>query len=466
MPICGCSTSTRRWSIRTLGWSRRTSGGAGPSGSSSWSNALGEALAAGRYFDVVVEYAKADQDDILCRITAYNRGPEPAELHILPQAWYRNTWSWGFGTERPALWSEAATTIRTTHRHLGDRWWYLEGRPHAPALLFTENETNRWRLFGVPNAGPYVKDAFHEAVVHGKSDWVNPAGRGSKAAGHYRAVIEPGGSMTVRTRLTSAPREDPFGPFDAIVAERLAEADAFYRAIQPPGLDDDRRHGPASGVCRALVVQAVLPLQRGALARRRPRRPRAAGEPAPGPQRRMAARLQPGRPERARQVGISLVRRLGHGVSLHRAGAARPRVGQAADRAAVARVVHASQRPAPGLRVGLRRRQPAGARARGPAGLPDRPRDDRSRGHRLPRGGLPQAALELHLVGQPQGPRGPQRVPGRVPGAGQHRRLRPQPSQPARRPSARAGRRHGVDGAVLPGHAGDRAGAVADPAGV
>src|SRR5262249_51646965 len=137
-------------------------------------DALGEALNAGRYFDVVVDYAKVAEEDILCRVTAHNRGPEPAALHILPQAWYRNTCSWGYGTERPALWAEGATVVRTVHRHLGERWWYLDDRPIVPALLFTENETNLQRLFGIPNHGPYVKDAFHDAVVHRRSDLVNP----------------------------------------------------------------------------------------------------------------------------------------------------------------------------------------------------------------------------------------------------------------------------------------------------
>jgi hypothetical protein len=204
-------------------------------------DAIGDALAAGRYFDIIVEYAKADEEDILCRVTAHNRGPEPAELHLLPHAWYRNTWSWGYGTDRPALWSESPTVVHTTHRHLGDRWWYLDDRAHAPKLLFTENETNHWRLFHTPNAGAYVKDAFHEAIVGGKPDRVNPAGRGSKAAGHYHVVLEPGAAQTVRTRLTDRPLEHPFGGFDAIVDGRLAEADAYYEAIHPAGLDDDRR---------------------------------------------------------------------------------------------------------------------------------------------------------------------------------------------------------------------------------
>ncbi len=204
-------------------------------------DAIGDAFAAGRYFDVVVDYAKAGPDDILCRITAHNRGPEPAELHILPHAWYRNSWSWGYGTERPTLHAEGGTTVRTTHRHLGERWWYLDDRPHVPTLLFTDNETNRRRLFGVQNSCRHVKDAFHEAVVHGRVKRVNPALTGSKAAAHYRVVIDPGASMTVRTRLADAAQAEPFADFDAIVAGRIVEADEFYRAIQPPGLDDDQR---------------------------------------------------------------------------------------------------------------------------------------------------------------------------------------------------------------------------------
>jgi hypothetical protein len=204
-------------------------------------DALGEVFASGRYFDVFVDYAKAGEEDILCRITAHNRGPEPAELHVLPHAWYRNSWSWGYGTERPALWAETGTTVKTTHRHLGDRWWYVDDRAHVPILLFTENETNRRQLFGVSNAGLYVKDAFHEAIVHGRGKRVNPERRGSKAAAHYHGVIDPGGSMTIRTRLTDAPNADPFADFDEIVARRMAEADEFYRAIQAPHLDDDRR---------------------------------------------------------------------------------------------------------------------------------------------------------------------------------------------------------------------------------
>ena len=154
-------------------------------------DAIGDALREGRYFDVFVEYAKADQEDILCRVTAINRGPEPAELHVLPHAWFRNTWSWGHDPRRPELRADGPGRVRVEHRHLGVRWWYVDAEPRSPELLFTENETNAERLFGVPNASPYVKDAFHEYVVGGRRDRVNPERRGTKAAAHYRATARP-----------------------------------------------------------------------------------------------------------------------------------------------------------------------------------------------------------------------------------------------------------------------------------
>ena len=204
-------------------------------------DALHEAFAAGRYFDIFVDYAKASQKDILCRITAYNRGPEPAPLHIAPQVWFRNTWSWGHQAERPVLEAAGSATVSGHHRHLGQCHWYLDIEPHAPALLFTENETNFERLFGVVNHGPFVKDAFHEAIVNGRANKVNPDRRGSKAAAHYHKMIAPGGSCEVRTRFTHDSLQNPFDDFDSIVERRMAETDEFYRTIQPEGLDEDQR---------------------------------------------------------------------------------------------------------------------------------------------------------------------------------------------------------------------------------
>ncbi|HEX3449675.1 MAG TPA: glucosidase [Isosphaeraceae bacterium] len=202
-------------------------------------DAIGGALAEGRYFDVYIEYAKASQEDILCKITAHNRGPDPAPLHVLPQIWFRNTWSWGYRARRPELEAAGPTVVRAFHRHLGERFWYLDIQPHAPALVFTENETNFQRLFGVPNAGPFVKDAFHDAIVGGLLDKVNPKQKGTKAAAHYSGMVAAGGSLTIRARFTNSQEGDPFGDFDAIVERRLAETDDFYRSIQPAGLGED-----------------------------------------------------------------------------------------------------------------------------------------------------------------------------------------------------------------------------------
>jgi hypothetical protein len=197
-----------------------------------------------RYFDVVVEYAKAAVEDILIRVTATNRGPAPAEIHLLPTLWFRNTWSWDRRQERPVL--RAGTlrpgraVIEGEQELLGARWLYCEG---APELLFTENETNAARLHGTPNAGPYVKDGINERVVSGQAGAVNPALTGTKAAAWYRATVEPGQSVTVRLRLTNTPlASDPFGRlFERDLAARIREADEFYATVIPPALSDDAR---------------------------------------------------------------------------------------------------------------------------------------------------------------------------------------------------------------------------------
>ena len=190
-----------------------------------------------RYFDVLFEYAKATPEDILIRITAYNRGPELAKLDLLPTLWFRNTWSWG----RPDLAGQCeapklapvrdvrgASVIEARHDYYGRRWLVCEC---SPPLLFTENETNFKRLFGVTNRTPYVKDSIHDYVIHGWGDAVNPAQQGTKASAHYPFEIPSGGSVTLRLRLTDqAPRADMFGgQFEEVFARRLKEADEFYR---------------------------------------------------------------------------------------------------------------------------------------------------------------------------------------------------------------------------------------------
>ena len=155
-----------------------------------------------RYFDVFVEYAKEGPEDILVRITVCNRGPEAARLRVLPTLWFRNTWSWGDDEAKPSLRAAGTGVIQASHADLGEYWLSCDG---TPELLFTENETNTGRLWGHPNASPYVKDAFHACVVSGQARAVNPDRVGTKAAAHYVLDVPAGGSQTVRVRLSACP---------------------------------------------------------------------------------------------------------------------------------------------------------------------------------------------------------------------------------------------------------------------
>src|SRR5271157_3194590 len=151
-----------------------------------------------RYFDVFVEYAKADPEDVLIKISVHNRGPEAAQIHVLPTLWFRNTWSWGDDETKPLLGQVDREQIHASHPQLGEYTLQCEG---AAELLFTENESNAGRLWGQPNSSPYVKDAFHEYVVSGKREAVNPARTGTKAAAHYVLDVPAGQSKVVRLRL-------------------------------------------------------------------------------------------------------------------------------------------------------------------------------------------------------------------------------------------------------------------------
>ena len=215
-----------------------------------------------RYFDVVVEYAKAGPEDILIRVTAHNRGPEPTELRLLPTVWFRNIWSWDPNASRPILSREPPSgdtaVIRVDESTYGRRWLICDG---APELLFTENETNNRRLFDVPNRTPYVKDGINNYIVAGETGAINPDQAGTKASALYHANIEPGESTTLRLRLTDqSPSPPPSSSarrslgaaaatavphssfdtnFDEVFALRLAEADQFYSNRMPIGLSQD-----------------------------------------------------------------------------------------------------------------------------------------------------------------------------------------------------------------------------------
>jgi hypothetical protein len=217
-----------------------------------------------RYFDVFMEYAKAAPEDILIKITAWNRGPEEAQLDLLPTFWFRNIWSFGEKHGHPKLWrvkdystadTPTAAVVAAQENRYGARWLLAEG---APEMLFTENETNFQRVFGFPNAKPYVKDSFHDYLIHGVHEAVNPAQTGTKCAAHYHARIAPGASSTLRLRLTNidpqtggiqqetAPNTqtaNPFGDeFEKTFEMRRVEADQFYAHRFPQDRSADARN--------------------------------------------------------------------------------------------------------------------------------------------------------------------------------------------------------------------------------
>ena len=196
-----------------------------------------------RYFDVVVEYAKAAPDDILMQVTAYNRGPDAATLHLLPTLWFRNTWSWGDEVSKPTMAAAQATgavVVEASDPELGK--WRLAAES-GTELLFCENETNNQRLFGTPNASAYVKDGVNDYVVGGATGAVNPEGTGTKVAAHHVLELEPGQSASIRVRLSAGTvglGEEPLGTsFDRVLSLRRKEADQFYAAVIPPAMGAD-----------------------------------------------------------------------------------------------------------------------------------------------------------------------------------------------------------------------------------
>lgn len=196
-----------------------------------------------RYFDVVVEYAKADVDDILCRISVTNRGPDPAPLSLLPTIWFRNTWSWGRNRQRPELAARPGPEAAIDLNHPGAGRYILHA-DGGPELLFTDNETNTQRVFGRAGESRFVKDGINDAIVAGESGAVNPDRVGTKASAHYPLVIGPGQTAVVRLRLAPPGPTPalPFERFDEVLAVRIAEADDFYATVTPEGLSADAKN--------------------------------------------------------------------------------------------------------------------------------------------------------------------------------------------------------------------------------
>jgi len=228
-------------------------------------------LTENRYFDIEITYAKATPDDILIRATATNRGPDPANLHLLPTLWFRNTWSWGRDPRKPILLQCTPATIEATHLELGTYELHCE---NTEKFLFTENESNFERLWGIPNPSPHVKDSINDAILLNRIELVNPEKIGTKAAAHYQFTIAPSEIRTIRLRLrkidnhhsrgvlvaslsqthssaltgasrpslpTGARERATFSNFDEIFVTRKAEADEFYNAIAPANLTTEHK---------------------------------------------------------------------------------------------------------------------------------------------------------------------------------------------------------------------------------
>jgi len=204
------------------------------------------ALAENRYFDVEIEYAKADPHDILIRVSAKNCGPESAPLHLLPTIWFRNTWSWDRAQPKPTLHKTAkghAAVITASHTVLGNYDLFCDS---PDDLFFTENESNSERLWGIPNSTPFVKDSINDRIVSGKIDHVNSAGFGTKAAAYYKFNIPAKETTSIQLRLTRASankktNNEPFADFEEIFTKRRAEADEFYGEIAPSSLTEEQR---------------------------------------------------------------------------------------------------------------------------------------------------------------------------------------------------------------------------------
>jgi hypothetical protein len=193
-----------------------------------------------RYFDVFVEYAKADVEDILVKITVANRGDSDAEINVLPTVWFRNTWAWTGASPDGGMRSADPSSIAIEGLDYGDRWLHCD---ESPELLFTENETNNRRLFNSPDRTAYVKDGIGRYLVDGETDAVNPAKTGTKAAANYKLNVPAGGEVVIRLRLTD--KKDSaakaFADFESIFARRIKEADEFFSTIAPPDLSDDAK---------------------------------------------------------------------------------------------------------------------------------------------------------------------------------------------------------------------------------
>ncbi len=191
------------------------------------------------YYDVFIEYAKDSSEDILIQITIENRSDKEEELHLLPTLWFRNTWAFDATQKKPELVAINSKTIKATHADLGTRWLYAET---ANALLFTNNETNKQKIYNVPNTSLYLKDGINDYIIRSDKEAINPENKGTKAAAHH--ILRIGGKQkaVIKLRLSNAEVKDPFAnSFTDLFVKRKQEADAFYKKVTPAPLSDDMR---------------------------------------------------------------------------------------------------------------------------------------------------------------------------------------------------------------------------------
>ena len=325
-----------------------------------------------RYFDVFVEYAKGAAEDILVRITAANRGPDAAELHLLPTLWFRNDWSkWiaesNRAAEKPNIEQieapTGATAVAAAHPLLGAFILSCDG--DVP-LLFTENETNHERLFhGQKNESPYVKDGINDCVVQGRQDAVNPGKEGTKVAAHYKVNIGAGQTTVIRLRLSSSSLDQKgqaFGKhFDKLFDERLREADEFYQSVTPPSVSKDAANVMRQAIAGMLWSKQFFFFDGDNWLDEHQLQPppyRISKCPELG----VVPHAEPGHHLDARQVGVPLVRGLGPGLPYAPDLDRRPRFRQGADDADAPRLLPAPERSDARVRVELQRREPPGPR--------------------------------------------------------------------------------------------------------
>lgn len=201
-----------------------------------------------KYFDIFIEYAKAEANDICIKITAFNRSDETAKLHLLPQIWFRNTWSWSGDREKPAIKKSADSSkhvsiLELSKKDFGDYFLICEKNPE---MLFCENETNFQKLYNGENLSGFTKDGINDYVVNGDKNAVNSENTGTKAAVRYELEIEPLKSRSIYLRLTDSKNQDFSKDFEAecekIFQIRKTEADEFYDSITPDSLNDDAKN--------------------------------------------------------------------------------------------------------------------------------------------------------------------------------------------------------------------------------